>query len=97
MQQSNKTFGNQDLLPRLPVNVNFSTVCDEHPKLLELSQIKRSAFLLYTSLRFKDLIDRGELEADRSRETPLCMMQFKKLSGMTAMGLFTSSSILTLG
>ncbi|MGD2271885.1 MAG: choline/carnitine O-acyltransferase [Desulfobacterales bacterium] len=67
----------------LPINVNFSTVCDENPQAGELSQVRRSAMLIYLTLRFKSLIDSEELEVDRDPYGPLCMMQFKKLFSTT--------------
>lgn len=67
----------------LPINVNFSTVCDENPQAGNLSQVKRSAMLIYLTLRFKSLIDNEELEVDRDPDGPLCMIQFKKLFSTT--------------
>jgi carnitine O-acetyltransferase len=79
-------FWNQKYLQsRLPVaiNVNFATVCDENPAVKTLSQVERSAVLIFLSLVFKSLLDKEELEVDHDSTGPLCMMQFKKLFSTT--------------
>jgi len=67
----------------IPINVNFCTVCDENPSVNELPQVKRSAVLIYLTLRFKSLIDNEKLEVDKDKYGPLCMMQFKILFSTT--------------
>ena len=67
----------------LPINVNFCTVCEENSSITGIPQIRRSAMLIYLSLRFKSLIDNESLEVDKDRYGPLCMIQFKKLFSTT--------------
>ena len=67
----------------LPINVNFCTVCDENPSFEDLPQVKRSAVLIYLTLKFKSLIDQQTLEVDKDKYGPLCMIQFQKLFSTT--------------
>ena len=67
----------------LPINVNFCTVCEENSSIVGMPQVKRSAVLIYLTLRFKSLIDKEALEVDQDRYGPLCMMQFKNLFSTT--------------
>ena len=67
----------------LPINVNFCTVCDDHPSGKAWSQVKRAAMLIHLTLRFKLLIDDETLGVDTDRNGPLCMVQFKKLFSTT--------------
>ena len=63
----------------VPINVNFCTVCENHPSVKKLPQIKRSALLIYLTLRFKSMIDNETLGVDLDKDGPLCMIQFRKL------------------
>ena len=67
----------------LPINVNFSTACDEHPAAKGLSQVQRAAALIHLTLRFKSLLDQEKLAVDKDRKGPLCMVQFKRLFSTT--------------
>ncbi|MDH3602792.1 MAG: choline/carnitine O-acyltransferase [Candidatus Tectomicrobia bacterium] len=63
----------------LPINVNFSTVCDHTPTPSDLDRLRRAALLIRLTLDFKSLLDREALSVDQSQGQPLCMMQFKRL------------------
>ena len=67
----------------VPINVNFCTVCESHPSVKKLPQIKRSALLVYLALKFKSMIDTETLKVDQDKDGPLCMIQFKKLFSTT--------------
>ena len=63
----------------IPINVNFSTVCDHTPETAHLGQIRRAVLLVRRTLEFKSLLDRETLSVDRSGGRPLCMVQFKRM------------------
>jgi carnitine O-acetyltransferase len=67
----------------IPINVNFSTVCDHTAKTAGLGQIRHAALLIRLTLHFKSLIDREALPVDQIGGQPLCMMQFKKMFSAT--------------
>ncbi len=63
----------------IPVNVNFSTVCDHTPQTVHLEPVQRAALLIRLTLEFKSLIDNEILPVDQSGGQPLCMAQFKRM------------------
>ncbi len=63
----------------IPINVNFSTVCDDTPETANLGQIRRAVLLIRLTLEFKSLLDREALAVDQIGDQPLCMMQFKRM------------------
>ncbi len=67
----------------IPINVNFSTVCDHTMESGKLDWIQRSALLSQLTLQFKSLLEEEALLVDRIREQPLCMAQFKGLFSAT--------------
>jgi carnitine O-acetyltransferase len=63
----------------LPINVNFSTVCDHPPGTANFGQIRRAVLLIRLTLEFKSLLDHEALAVDQIGGQPLCMMQFKRM------------------
>jgi len=67
----------------IPINVNFSTVCDHAPETANLGQIQRAVHLIRQTLVFKTFLDRQTLPVDQIGGQPICMMQFKKMYSAT--------------
>ena len=63
----------------IPINANFSTVCDHTPETANLGQVRRAVLMIRLSLEFKSLLDREALSVDQSGGQPLCMMQFRRM------------------
>jgi carnitine O-acetyltransferase len=69
-------------------------LCDDTPLVVNVSpgfvlaranrpQIERAARLLAAALRFKELVDREQLEPDRANGDPLCMREYSRLLSAT--------------
>lgn len=63
----------------LPININPFYVLEPNRYRQGGSQVQRAAALVVSALRFKEKIDRGELEPDIVKGVPLCMHQYRRL------------------
>jgi carnitine O-acetyltransferase len=63
----------------LPININPFYVLEQNIHQQIDSQVQRAAMLTVSALRFKALIDQGELEPDTLKGKPLCMHMYNRL------------------
>jgi carnitine O-acetyltransferase len=68
----------------IPVNLNFGFIFENFTP---LSMTRRASFIIRETLKFKIILDRGEIPPDTTKGNPLCMMQFRRLFSSTRLPL----------